>query len=220
MHFSVLPPSQALAPYIKTYWFLEDENGFEMPYPQRIFPHGCICTSLSRHAALFLHKMFSMRSYFLVLLIIAAIHKHAASQESKYSKEDFLPLYELAGTWKMETPKGSIYEQWNRQDSYKLSGKSYKLKNTDTMVLEKIELTFNSGNIFYTPSVSDQNNQRPIPFQLVSASNNKFTFENKEHDYPQRIIYHLVSKDSVHARIEGIKNGKEMGSDFFYKRVQ
>jgi hypothetical protein len=41
-----------------------------------------------------------------------------------------------------------------------------------------------------------------------------------EHDYPQRVIYELVSANDLRARIEGNKNGKEMASDFNYSRIK
>jgi Domain of unknown function (DUF6265) len=163
-------------------------------------------------------KNFYMKINLGFLFISGIISSFTHAQQNKYSEKDFGSLHSLAGTWKMETPRGPMFERWVMADSHKLVGKSYKMKNADTIVLEKLELAFVKGAIFYTSVVSDQNNQRPIPFKLVSAGDNKFIFENKSHDYPQRIIYQLVSTDSVHARIEGTKNGKEMGSDFFYTR--
>jgi hypothetical protein len=68
--------------------------------------------------------------------------------------------------------------------------------------------------------VSNQNNQQPVYFKLISKEDGRYIFENKEHDFPQRVIYHLVSNDAVHARIEGVRNGQERGSDFKYSRVK
>lgn len=161
-----------------------------------------------------------MKKYIAFLLVPVLISVISQAQQNKYSEKDFSILQGLTGTWKMETAKGIIYENWKGVESHKLMGKSFKLKNTDTIVLERVELTYKNGEIFYIPTVTNQNNQQPVPFQLISTSNKKFVFENKEHDYPQRVIYHLLSADSVHARIEGTKNGKELSSDFFYSRSE
>lgn len=45
-------------------------------------------------------------------------------------------------------------------------------------------------------------------------------FENPNHDFPQRIIYRLVTVDSLVARIEGRIDGKERSSDFPYRRAR
>jgi hypothetical protein len=88
------------------------------------------------------------------------------------------------------------------------------------MVLERVELTFRGGKILYTPVVTDQNNEQPVPFSLSNLTGKKYVFENKEHDYPQRVIYNIISKEVLEARIEGKNKGKEMSSDFTYSRVK
>lgn len=127
---------------------------------------------------------------------------------------------QLPGTWKMETKQGPLFEQWKLVADNKMEGRSFYLKNADTVVLETVKLEQYGEKVFYMPTVQDQNNKQPIKFTLTSQYGKYFVFENKQHDYPQRIIYELVNQDSLHARIEGQKNGKNMFSDFFYKRVK
>lgn len=137
-----------------------------------------------------------------------------------FSEKDFKTLHALAGTWKMETSRGAIYEEWQVKSDNKLTGRSYRINNTDTMIMERIELFAEGNAIVYSPVVTNQNNGQAVHFKLISNADNRYVFENKEHDYPQRVIYHLVSKDAVHARIEGTRNGQERGSDFRYSRVK
>jgi hypothetical protein len=132
----------------------------------------------------------------------------------------FSDLQQLSGTWKMETKRGAIYENWTRTGKEEMQGKSYKLNGTDTVVLENVRLSKSADGLFYIPVVSDQNAGKPVSFKMIDSKNKTFVFENKEHDFPQRIIYHIVSKDSVHAWIEGTKNGKEGRSDYYFRRVQ
>jgi hypothetical protein len=94
------------------------------------------------------------------------------------------------------------------------------VNNADTVILERTTLYLEGDKIIYSPEVTNQNNAQPVPFSLVSINGQRYTFENKAHDFPQRIIYHLVSNNAVHARIEGSKNGKDMGSDFNYTRAK
>lgn len=71
--------------------------------------------------------------------------------------------------------------------------------------------TSRGNRIVYSPTVTNQNNGQPVRFELISTTGHRYIFENKKHDFPQRVIYHLVSNNAVHARIEGTKNGKQMG---------
>src|SRR5687767_6417643 len=142
------------------------------------------------------------------------------SKAQTFSGKDFKPLHGLQGLWKMETGRGAIYEEWQVKSDDKLAGRSYRINNNDTIVMERIELFIKGNEIVYSPIVSDQNNQQPVSFKLISSTDGRYVFENKEHDFPQRVIYNLVSKDAVHARIEGVRNGQERESDFKYARVK
>ncbi|WP_207492051.1 DUF6265 family protein [Aridibaculum aurantiacum] len=128
-------------------------------------------------------------------------------------------LEQLVGTWKMETSKGALYEQWVKLNAQEFSGKSYRISGSDTIIMETVQLMKEKEDLVYRVSVPDQNEQ-PVSFRLISQSNNKWIFENKMHDFPQRIIYKFVGTDSIAARIEGLVGGTEKSSDFNYKRVQ
>jgi hypothetical protein len=137
-----------------------------------------------------------------------------------FSEKDFKTLHGLVGLWKMETSRGVIYEEWKLENDHLLKGRSYKLNNTDTVVLEQVRLFLKGNTITYSPLVSKQNNGQEVPFQLISNADKRYVFENKEHDFPQRVIYQLGSNNVLQARIEGTKNGKQMGSYFNYSRVK
>jgi hypothetical protein len=161
-----------------------------------------------------------MRKYTITICLLFALTGAALAQQPVYSVKEFKPLHELTGLWKMDGKRGALYEEWHAGGDNQLKGRSYKINNNDTVVLENVIISLQDGSIFYTPVVSDQNNQQPVPFKLISYNNNRYVFENKEHDYPQRVIYELVSAKELLARIEGNKNGKESGSDFKYSRVK
>jgi hypothetical protein len=131
----------------------------------------------------------------------------------------FQQLHTLAGgTWVMKTKKGFLCERWEKKDANTLHNQSYRVAGTDTSLLERVELIQQGNTITYNSMVMDQNGSKTIPFKLVEAKDGQFIFANPEHDFPQRIIYHLVSQDSLHAWIDGKMNGKEGRSDFYYKR--
>ena len=140
--------------------------------------------------------------------------------QSNYSATDFKSLDQIIGLWKMDSKRGPTYEQWTRTSNEKFSGKSFRLNNQDTLIMEKIELSFSGGNIIYSPTVTGQNDGKAVDFKLISKDGNRFVFENKGHDFPNRIIYDFVSKDSISASIEGDAKGKIPGKKFSYPFVR
>lgn len=61
--------------------------------------------------------------------------------------------------------------------------------------------------------------QKPAQFRGRAMPRREITFENRAHDFPQRIIYRALGDDSLVARVEGTSRGKSRGVDFRYRRV-
>ena len=126
----------------------------------------------------------------------------------------------LLGTWEMRTPNGSIYETWVLKDSFEMSGKSYTIKGSDTLVIETVRITEKNGRILYIPSVSDQNNGDAVIFESSFISRSKFIVENLEHDFPQVISYTRTGLDELVAEISGpSENGQVNYQAFSMKRM-
>ncbi|MBA2563535.1 MAG: hypothetical protein H0V14_11615 [Chitinophagaceae bacterium] len=154
-----------------------------------------------------------MKYAFILLLILVLIAFR--KQETGFEK-----LYILEGTWKTETRRGVIYEEWKKESATLMKGKSYKLKDADTLLLENISLRRNGKDVFYIPVTINQNNQKPVKFKMASSVNNKFVFENPAHDYPKRIVYEIVNADSVHAFIDDGNDASGKRMHFYYSRIK
>lgn len=129
----------------------------------------------------------------------------------------FKKLYALEGTWKMLTKRGAICEEWKKIDNNYLQNRGYMVRGADTIINERVALTNTKEGIFYTSTVEDQNNKQPVAFKMTKAEENTFVFENPLHDYPKRIVYRLVTSDSLHAYIDdGTEASKKQ--NFYYKR--
>lgn len=126
----------------------------------------------------------------------------------------------LIGTWKNETPGGPIYETWEQKSANEFSGKSYAIKENDTIVFEQIQLIQQTGALFYIPVVENQNNGMPVRFQAKKISDSLLVFENPKHDFPQIISYSRISADALVAEISGTKNGKHRKQTFAMRKVQ
>ena len=123
----------------------------------------------------------------------------------------------LLGNWEMKMAKGKTTEHWVKsKDS--LNGESYKhhLKGEsvlqETLVIKKIK------DSFYL-CVTGAGNKDRVDFKLISTDKDKLVFDNKQHDFPQRIIYTNKSKNELFAYIEGNIHGKETKIDFPYQRT-
>jgi Domain of unknown function (DUF6265) len=125
----------------------------------------------------------------------------------------------LLGVWEQKTPKRVIYETWKRDNDTCYSGKSYSLKEKDTIVLESVRLLQKSGTLYYIPTVTNQNSGMPVAFKLVFSSPGQLVFENPTHDFPQKITYTIISSDSLLAEISGMLNDKQQSRKFPMKRV-
>ena len=76
----------------------------------------------------------------------------------------------LIGTWENKTQRGSIFETWTKISEVELSGKSYSLKEKDTIVFETILLLQEQDSLFYIPKVKNQNGDLPVRFNAKTIS--------------------------------------------------
>jgi hypothetical protein len=133
------------------------------------------------------------------------------------------PLFEklsfLDGKWSLKTDKGRIVESWKRVSNSQLEGFSYSISHSgDSTLLETIQLIELNGDILFVPTGFGEGNNTKVAFKLISAENSTFVFENKEHDFPSRIVYRSLSKDKILAWIEGAVNGQFKKIEYPYTR--
>lgn len=149
------------------------------------------------------------------VLVVALLFLFACS-----SKDPFKRMGKLSGIWQTDTGEGILYEEWTKSRNNIMYGKSYMVDSGDSLVFERIELVKRDSGIFYIPVVKDQNKDLPVSFRMTNATDSSFVFENRNHDFPQRIIYRFVTNDSIVARIEGDVKGAQRSMEFYYRRVQ
>ena len=157
-----------------------------------------------------------MKTFFTFSLIAFA---WIASGLDNIQKADFNKATWLLGTWENKTARGSMYETWKKVSDRELAGKSYALNENDTIVFETVQLIQNEKGMFYIPTVKNQNNGMPITFTLTKISDTSMTFENSQHDFPQKISYTKITTDSLVAEISGIRNGSKRSQTFPMKKL-
>ena len=124
----------------------------------------------------------------------------------------------IEGTWKMVTKNGSIIgETWKKINDNYYQSTGFMIKEKDTVITERVALKRTSNGVFYTSAVEDQNNGQPVSFRLTSSNNNNFVFENREHDFPKRIVYDFTGDKTLHAYIDEGPEGKKR-RHFYYNK--
>lgn len=125
----------------------------------------------------------------------------------------------LKGSWQMQTRRGIITEKWAVANDSTLAGESIITRADGSEIpLEKIELSFRNGNYYYIPTAKNQNGEQPVKFKITSHNETGFVAENPQHDFPKRISYTLVNKDSIHAVIDDGAATPLKKSNFYYSR--
>lgn len=92
-----------------------------------------------------------------------------------------------------------------------------QVRDNKTTEYEFMRIHEDKGEIYFTAKPSGQ---PEASFKLVSLADGKATFENPQHDFPQRVIYGKQPDGSLLARIEGLMNGQKRGIDFPFKRAK
>ena len=120
----------------------------------------------------------------------------------------------LTGNWQKRSAKGVLTETWQKKDDSTMVGQSCFIAGTDTLSFENITLEQRNGKVSYIPVVKDQNMGQAVYFTLTHSTDSLLVFENPEHDFPQKITYTWLAKDSLLAEVSAIVKG-EMKSNSF-----
>jgi len=141
--------------------------------------------------------------YFLTFIILFITHFSIAQAT--------LPSF-LQGTWKMENQEN--YEHWDQLNDQSLKGFSYKIKDGQMAITEYLEMLLKNNKVQYTATVLNQNQGKGIHF-ILTKTDSTFTFENKKHDFPKKIVYKKISDTEIFVQVT---DGKQKG--FAYKMTK
>lgn len=159
-----------------------------------------------------------MRSLFLIMII--AFSLLAFTKKNNGNKMQTFKWME--GSWVMKKKNGgSIMESWFPATDSLMVGESMSFSTTgQAKILENLKLAYQSGTYYYISRVPGQNNNQEVAFTITSHSGKGFVAEKPDHDFPKRITYQLITKDSIHAFIDGGPSLPDKKSDFYYSRYK
>ncbi len=119
----------------------------------------------------------------------------------------------LAGSWRMEKAGRVVEEQWMTPAAGAMLGMSRTVAKNRVVEFAFLQIREGpGGTLFY---VYQPSGDKEAAYQLLSLKDNEVVFENREHDFPQRILYTHQADGSVVAAIEG-----PPGADDTRKRVE
>ena len=126
----------------------------------------------------------------------------------------------LLGKWENKMADGKLEETWKKVNDSLFIGESYFIKEKDTLHSEKMELKQKGENLFYISTIKGQNNDKPIIFNHKIEIEKQLVFENLATDYPRKIVYNPIAKDSIFIEVSGIQQDKPSSIRYSMKKTE
>lgn len=152
-----------------------------------------------------------MKKFSITILLLLAVAGMKAQTGIKFADLDW-----VLGKWMLDAGEIKVYETWKKGEGNSYIAEGYVLQGKDTIVTEVLKIEKIGPHWVYIAQINDNN---PVMFTLKAGSKAKeLTFENLEHDNPQRIVYKFVNKDEIYARTEAVVDGNEVVEEYPYMR--
>ena len=142
-----------------------------------------------------------------MLTIMAAL---AAAQPATVSPEPDLGW--LAGYWLSCEGGVEVAETWSDRRGSIMLGGSITWGN-DAFSWEQTRIEATPGGLVFH---AQPRGQPAAEFRLARHGPQEAVFENRQHDFPQRVIYRREG-DRLTGRIEGVAGGREQAMDWHYR---
>lgn len=147
-----------------------------------------------------------------IALALASVAGVGAAEEST----SLARLSWLEGTWTGTTNRVDMEETWSSPRGGALIGMHKDTRDGRLLGYESFRIVpADSGRVVYLTS---PNGAPPTAFHSTALGDSTVVFENKAHDFPQRILYRLDAAGALHARIEGVDRGKDRSVDWVWTR--
>lgn len=144
----------------------------------------------------------------LAILAAAVVLADAAAEVAK--------LDWMAGSWVQEKDGVTVRETWLAPKDGVMGGVGQTNRPGRKPFVEFVKISAEPAGATFTAALPGQ---APTAFVLVSGKDGEAVFENKAHDFPQRVIYRRCGEDLC-GRIEGMVKGKLESEDWRYTRIR
>ena len=151
-----------------------------------------------------------------VLPVVLRLAVAASAAPALPPQHDVERLAWMSGCWVIEQGSRVTEEQWMRPRGGMMLGMSRTVEGTRTVAYEASRIEQRGATLVY---VALPSGQAPAEFTATAVSDTLVVFANPTHDFPQRILYRRVGRDSLRARVEGTLQGQERGFDYPFART-
>lgn len=139
-----------------------------------------------------------MKAFLMLLLVAGCSHSGVGASLDQ--------LRWMTGSWMAEGDEGSSTEElWTEPAGGLMLGLNRTVPAGGKARFEFLRIEERAGQVVYLASPGGA---APTPFTLVEAGGQRAVFENREHDFPQRIVYWKAG-DDLCARVETVKGEGE-----------
>lgn len=124
----------------------------------------------------------------------------------------------LIGEWQdvQDSGRTVFTERWTRADDGTLSGFGFVLSGNDTVFIEHLGILRSDTATYYAATVNNQNSGAAVLFKLVHVTDS-LVFENRAHDFPQRIVYVPVN-GNWDVTVSGQQGGRTAEDRYHFTR--
>ncbi len=149
-----------------------------------------------------------------IILFVGVCLLAVSAHEQRPMINDFA---RLTGCWENNSSTKQRAESWSKPIGGMMMGVGQVVVKGKTTQYEFMRIHQEADGLYFTAQDAQQ---AQTSFKLISLRNNRATFENPSHDFPQRVIYDLKATRSLQARIEGVVDGKQQSVDFSFTRAK
>ncbi|MBU1378952.1 MAG: hypothetical protein KKE02_07710 [Alphaproteobacteria bacterium] len=129
--------------------------------------------------------------------------------------DEIAKLSWMAGSWIEDKVTSTTRETWLPPMGGAMAGAGQTNAPGRKPRIEHMKITVEPAGVTYTAIVPGQ---PPTPFVLLPGPQGQAVFENKDHDYPQRVIYRRCG-EQLCAGIEGVRRGEPASESWIYRRL-
>ena len=122
----------------------------------------------------------------------------------------------LAGDWSGADGPLQMEESWIPPRGGMMLGVHRDLKDGKAVSFEFFRIQATPDGIVYFAS---PHGKPAVPFRAIENTVERIVFENKEHDFPKRILYWRSEDGALHARIEGDPGDKEKATEWVWRKT-
>lgn len=130
------------------------------------------------------------------------------------------PLSSLAwmsGSWSGTQGGTSVEEHWTSPEGGLMLGMNRTRNGGRVVMFEFLRIVARGDSIAY---IALPRGRGETAFPMKELAGKRVVFENPTHDFPQRILYWQETPGELHARTEGMMDGKLVSEEWVWKRAR